>query len=66
MGIPDAAAPEIISTAEAATLQLEFRYLAQLAKRPDFWRKAEKVMHVIHDLLDKAEGLTHLTPILMK
>ncbi|KAK0474464.1 glycoside hydrolase, partial [Armillaria luteobubalina] len=51
VGIPDAAAPEIISTAEAATLQLEFRYLAQLAKRPDFWRKAEKVMHVIHDLL---------------
>ncbi|KAK0457421.1 glycoside hydrolase [Desarmillaria tabescens] len=66
VGIPDSAAPEIISTAEAATLQLEFRYLAQLAQRPDFWRKSEKVMHVIHDLLDKAEGLTHLAPILMK
>ncbi|KAK0487864.1 glycoside hydrolase [Armillaria novae-zelandiae] len=66
VGIADSVAPEIISTAEAATLQLEFRYLAQLAKRPEFWRKAEKVMHVIHDLLDKAEGLTHLTPILMK
>ncbi|KAI2625137.1 family 47 glycosyl hydrolase [Xylaria nigripes] len=35
------------STAEATTLQLEFKYLAKLTGEKDFWDKAEKVMEVI-------------------
>ncbi|KAI1364997.1 family 47 glycosyl hydrolase [Xylaria arbuscula] len=35
------------STAEAATLQLEFKYLAKLTGEKDFWDKAEKVIEVI-------------------
>jgi mannosyl-oligosaccharide alpha-1,2-mannosidase len=35
------------STAEATTLQLEFKYLANLTGEKDFWDKAEKVMEVV-------------------
>ncbi|KAL9621263.1 MAG: hypothetical protein Q9160_004284 [Pyrenula sp. 1 TL-2023] len=35
------------STAEAATLQLEFKYLAKLTGEAHYWAKAEKVMEVI-------------------
>ncbi|KAI0430948.1 family 47 glycosyl hydrolase [Xylaria sp. FL1042] len=35
------------STAEATTLQLEFKYLAKLTGEKDFWDKAEKVMEVV-------------------
>ncbi|KAI0025590.1 glycoside hydrolase family 47 protein [Xylariomycetidae sp. FL0641] len=35
------------STAEATTLQLEFKYLAKLTGERDFWDKAEKVMEVV-------------------
>ncbi|KKY34524.1 putative endoplasmic reticulum mannosyl-oligosaccharidealpha-mannosidase [Diaporthe ampelina] len=37
------------STAEAATLQLEFKYLAKLTGEKMFWDKAEKVMQVLDD-----------------
>ena len=37
------------STAEAASLQLEFKYLAHLTGETDYWAKAEKVMQVIDD-----------------
>lgn len=37
------------STAEATTLQLEFKYLAKLTGEKDFWDKAEKVMQVVDD-----------------
>ncbi|KAK5663375.1 hypothetical protein OQA88_3803 [Cercophora sp. LCS_1] len=37
------------STAEAATLQLEFKYLAKLTGEKDFWDKAEKAIQVIDD-----------------
>lgn len=37
------------STAEATTLQLEFKYLAKLTGEKYFWDKAEKVMQVIDD-----------------
>ena len=33
----------LISTAEAATLQLEFKYLAHLTDNDEYWRKAEQV-----------------------
>ncbi|KAH7031162.1 family 47 glycosyl hydrolase [Microdochium trichocladiopsis] len=37
------------STAEATTLQLEFKYLANLTGEKYFWDKAEKVMQVVDD-----------------
>ncbi|KAI0045662.1 glycoside hydrolase family 47 protein [Auriscalpium vulgare] len=37
----------LVSTAEAATLQLEFRYLSTLTDDDVYWRKAERVMEVI-------------------
>ncbi|KAJ7233609.1 glycoside hydrolase [Mycena haematopus] len=59
VGIPDAA--NHISTAEATTLQLEFRDLAQLTKNSDYWYKAEKVMSVVKGALLP----NHLAPISM-
>lgn len=37
------------SMAEAATLQLEMKYLANLTGNEVYWRKAEKVMQVLDD-----------------
>jgi len=37
----------LVSTAEASTLQLEFRYLSELTNDDIYWEKAEKVMAVI-------------------
>lgn len=37
------------STAEAATLQLEMKYLANLTGKDIYWRKAEHVMKVLDD-----------------
>lgn len=37
------------STAEATTLQLEFKYLAKLTGEKMFWDKVEKVMQVLDD-----------------
>lgn len=37
------------STSEAASLQLEFKYLAHLTGEANYWAKAEKVMKVIDD-----------------
>ena len=37
------------STAEAASLQLEFRYLAYLTGEKNYWEKAERVIEVIDD-----------------
>ncbi|KAL8967193.1 MAG: hypothetical protein Q9183_003031 [Haloplaca sp. 2 TL-2023] len=37
------------STAEATSLQLEFKYLALLTGEKDYWDKAEKVMKVVDD-----------------
>ncbi|GJE97807.1 glycoside hydrolase family 47 protein [Phanerochaete sordida] len=41
--------PELVSTAEVSTLQLEFRYLAHLTDNEEYWQKAEKVMKIIKD-----------------
>jgi mannosyl-oligosaccharide alpha-1,2-mannosidase len=51
-----------ISTAEATTLQLEFRDLAQLTKNAAYWHKAEKVMSVVN----AARLPSNLAPISMK
>ncbi|KAF8185216.1 glycoside hydrolase family 47 protein [Mycena galopus ATCC 62051] len=37
-----------VSISEATTLQLEFRYLAEITGRVAFWHKAEKVMEVVN------------------
>ncbi|KAF8878262.1 glycoside hydrolase [Gymnopilus junonius] len=50
VGVPDQYSPQVISTAEAATLQLEFRYLAELTGNPNYWYKAERVMSIIDKL----------------
>lgn len=39
----------ITSLAEAGSLQLEFKYLAELTKNDTFWYKAEHAMSVIRD-----------------
>ncbi|KAK5460807.1 mannosyl-oligosaccharide alpha-1,2-mannosidase [Exophiala xenobiotica] len=44
------------STAEAATLQLEMKYLAKITGEPHYWHKAEKVMEVI-DSHRREDGL---------
>ncbi|KZV93725.1 glycoside hydrolase [Exidia glandulosa HHB12029] len=53
--------PGHISTAEAATLQLEFRYLAHLTGNTTYWTASEKVIKVIKDGLMKPP----LVPIYM-
>ncbi|KAJ7362587.1 glycoside hydrolase [Mycena albidolilacea] len=48
-----------VSISEATTLQLEFRYLAEITGRVAFWHKAEKVMKVVN----KARLPNGLAPI---
>lgn len=55
-GISDQDNRGFISTAEAASLQLEFKYLSQLLDDPLFWRKSEGVMQLIKDA-PKRDGL---------
>jgi uncharacterized protein YyaL (SSP411 family) len=47
-GVPDADNQGMVSTAEVATLQLEFRYLAQLTADERFWERAENVRGAPH------------------
>lgn len=60
-GIADANNRGWTSVAEAATLQLEFKYLSELTGNPVYWQKAEKVMKVVRDQTRK-DGLV---PIFM-
>lgn len=46
-GVPDHDNNGLASLAEAATLQLEFKYLSYLTGDPVYWRKAERVMDVV-------------------
>ncbi|CAM1506825.1 Fc.00g064660.m01.CDS01 [Cosmosporella sp. VM-42] len=48
-GIPSHADMGASSTAEATSLQLEFKYLAKLTGEKYFWDKVEKVMQVVDD-----------------
>lgn len=48
-GIPSHDDGGASSTAEAATLQLEFKYLAKITGEANYWEKAEKVIQVIDD-----------------
>lgn len=46
-GVDDPNVPGLISTAEASTLQLEFKYLSYLTDRDDFWDRAEGVRFLV-------------------
>ncbi|GAB0136637.1 hypothetical protein EsDP_00004932 [Epichloe bromicola] len=48
-GLPSHADNGASSTAEATTVQLEFKYLAKLTGETNFWEKVEKVMQVVDD-----------------
>lgn len=48
-GLPSHADGGASSTAEATTLQLEFKYLAKLTGEKNYWDKVEKVMQVLDD-----------------
>lgn len=48
-GIPSHADGGASSTAEATTVQLEFKYLAKLTGEAEYWRIVEKTMEVVDD-----------------
>ncbi|KAJ3756201.1 glycoside hydrolase family 47 protein [Lentinula raphanica] len=68
-GVPDKYAVDRISTAEAATLQLEFRYLAEITGNETYWDKVERVMGVIEGAIrerrEMGERREGLVPIFM-
>lgn len=45
------------STAEAATLQLEFKYLSHLTGETMYWEKVEKIMEVLEETNHPQDGL---------
>ncbi|KAF9042257.1 glycoside hydrolase family 47 protein [Panaeolus papilionaceus] len=59
--VDDPHVPYLVSTAEATTLQLEFKYLSKLTGNKKYWEKADKVMDVVR----KAERPKGLAPIHM-
>lgn len=61
-GVGESWNPNLIGTAEAATLQLEMRYLSFLTEDDEYWVKAEKVMSLIRD----ARADFGLAPIYME
>ncbi|KAL9038269.1 MAG: hypothetical protein Q9214_005347, partial [Letrouitia sp. 1 TL-2023] len=48
-GVPSHADGGASSTAEASSLQLEFKYLSMLTGEKNYWERAEKVIQVIDD-----------------
>ena len=42
-GVDDPDTPNLVSTAEAATIQLEFRYLSFLTDNDNYWDAVERV-----------------------
>ncbi|KAJ9270640.1 CAZyme family GH47 [Paecilomyces variotii] len=48
-GIPSHADGGASSTAEATSVQLEFKYLAKLTGEAEYWKTVEKVMQVVDD-----------------
>ncbi|KAK7965190.1 glycoside hydrolase [Apiospora saccharicola] len=53
-GIPSHADGGASSTAEAATVQLEMKYLSHLTGNPVYWRRAERVLQILD--AQKMEG----------
>ncbi|KAK4703773.1 hypothetical protein P7C70_g2433, partial [Phenoliferia sp. Uapishka_3] len=50
-GIPDADNRGLTSVAEAATLQLELKYLSELTGNPIYWQKAERIVMYFRDVV---------------
>jgi mannosyl-oligosaccharide alpha-1,2-mannosidase len=48
-GLPSRGDNGASSTAEATSIQLEFKYLAKLTGEAEYWKIAEKVMEVVDD-----------------
>jgi endoplasmic reticulum Man9GlcNAc2 1,2-alpha-mannosidase len=67
-GIPAHDSMGSASTAEATTLQLEFKYLAKLTGEKLFWDKVEKVMEVVDGHVIETDGLApiYIDPTLGK
>jgi hypothetical protein len=42
-GVDDPNLPGLVSTAEASTLQLEFKYLSTLTENTEYWDNVERV-----------------------
>lgn len=51
-GVSDVDNRGFVSTAEASTLQLEFKYLSLLTDEETYWEKAEKVGLPFMELVD--------------
>ncbi|KAJ5953345.1 Mannosyl-oligosaccharide 1-2-alpha-mannosidase [Penicillium verhagenii] len=62
-GLPSHTDGGASSTAEAGTLQLEMKYLAQLTGREVYWRKAEHIMKIGQKVLDDHRMQDGLLPI---
>jgi len=56
-GVDDPDNPGIVSTAEAATIQLEFRYLSFLSDNDRYWEAVELVMKIIKTARLPSSGL---------
>ncbi|KAF8609494.1 glycoside hydrolase [Ceratobasidium sp. AG-I] len=61
-GVLDQDNNNLVSTAEAATLQLEFKYLSYLTDDDGYWRPAEKVMSVIKQAIFQAVVPIFMSP----
>lgn len=54
------------STAEATTVQLEFKYLSYLTGDMQFWDAAQRVMQKMKELVDDGQTVDGLAPILIQ
>lgn len=61
-GIPETNHNGWVSTAEVATLQLEFKYLSHITGDQKYWNAVEKVMEVVRE----AKMDNGLAPIFIK
>ena len=61
-GIPETNHNGWVSTAEVATLQLEFKYLSHITGDQKYWNAVEKVMEVVRG----AKMDTGLAPIFIE
>ncbi|KAG6856830.1 hypothetical protein H0H87_000307 [Tephrocybe sp. NHM501043] len=48
-GVPNDDFSSLVSTAEVATIQIEFKYLSHLTKDDVYWRRVENVMRIIKE-----------------
>lgn len=68
IGVGDVWSPDQISTAEVATLQLEFRYLSHVSGDERYWKKVEHAMAVVRNATKdgRLSSIQGLVPIYMR